>query len=76
MGGPAQCGAAFCGDDRAAKAQVIEILETFGWLSGDIVDLGDITAARGMEMYIILWLRIRAALDDPEFNIRVVRASD
>jgi 8-hydroxy-5-deazaflavin:NADPH oxidoreductase len=65
-----------CGDDRAAKAQVIEILETFGWLSGDIIDLGDITAARGMEMYIILWLRIRAALDDPEFNIRIVRASD
>src|SRR2546423_5059893 len=23
-----------CGDDAAAKAQVIELLETFGWLSG------------------------------------------
>ena len=31
-----------CGNERAAKARVIEILETFGWLSGDIIDLGDL----------------------------------
>src|SRR6476619_6676281 len=47
-----------CGDDDAAKAQVIELLETFGWLSGDIIDLGDISAARGAELYVALWVRL------------------
>jgi 8-hydroxy-5-deazaflavin:NADPH oxidoreductase len=62
-----------CGNDPAAKAQVIELLETFGWLSGDIVDLGDISAARGTEMYLPLWLRMMGAVGSPEFNIRIVR---
>ena len=62
-----------CGNDSAAKARVIELLETFGWLSGDIIDLGDITSARGPEMYLPLWLRLMGALGTPEFNIRVVR---
>jgi predicted dinucleotide-binding enzyme len=65
-----------CGDDKAAKAQVIEILETFGWLSGDIIDLGDITGARGMEMYLILWIRLRGVLDSATFNVRVVGPSE
>jgi len=63
-----------CGNDAGAKARVIELLETFGWLSGDIVDLGDITAARGTEMYLPLWLRLMGALGTPEFNIRLVQA--
>jgi 8-hydroxy-5-deazaflavin:NADPH oxidoreductase len=62
-----------CGNDQAAKGQVIELLETFGWLSGDIIDLGDISAARGTEMYLPLWLRLMAALETPQFNVRVVR---
>jgi predicted dinucleotide-binding enzyme len=61
-----------CGNDQAAKASVIEILETFGWLSGDVVDLGDITAARGTEMYLSLWVRMMSALDTARFNIRIV----
>jgi predicted dinucleotide-binding enzyme len=62
-----------CGDEHAAKAQVIELLETFGWLSGDIVDLGDISAARGAELYVALWVRLMGALGTPAFNVRVVR---
>jgi predicted dinucleotide-binding enzyme len=61
-----------CGDDRSAKARVTEILETFGWLSGDIIDLGDISAARGMEMYVALWIRILSAIGTAAFNVRVV----
>jgi hypothetical protein len=38
------------------------------------VDLGDIAAARGTEMYLPLWLRMMGALDTPQFNIRIVRA--
>jgi 8-hydroxy-5-deazaflavin:NADPH oxidoreductase len=62
-----------CGDDGGAKAQVMELLETFGWLSGDIVDLGDISAARGAELYVALWVRLMGALDTPAFNVRIVR---
>jgi 8-hydroxy-5-deazaflavin:NADPH oxidoreductase len=62
-----------CGDDDQAKAMVIELLETFGWLSADIIDLGDISAARGAELYVALWVRLMGALGTPSFNIRVVR---
>lgn len=63
-----------CGDDHGAKARVIEILETFGWLSGDILDLGELAAARGMEAYLLLWVRMWQALGSASFNIRIVRA--
>ena len=63
-----------CGDDAGAKDQVTELLESFGWLSGDIVDLGDISAARGMEMYLMFWLQVMFAGGTAQFNIRVVKA--
>ena len=45
------------GNDAEAKAQVITLLGTwFGWKH--IVDLGDITTARGRELYLPLWLRL------------------
>ena len=36
------------GNDAGAKATVTELLESFG--GSDILDLGDITTARGAEM--------------------------
>ena len=57
------------GDDADAKAQVIELLESFGW--SDVIDLGDISTARGTEMYLPLWVRL-FALGSPMFNIKVV----
>jgi predicted dinucleotide-binding enzyme len=62
------------GDDAAAKAEVAELLESFGWPRADLLDLGDIGAARGMEMYLPLWLRLFAAVDTAQLNVRVVRA--
>ena len=62
-----------CGDDEAAKRQVSELLESFGWPRARIVDLGDVSAARGTEFYILLWLRLLGTLGTAEFNIRVVR---
>jgi predicted dinucleotide-binding enzyme len=60
------------GNDPAAKARVAELLrEWFGWQS--IIDLGDITTARGTECYLPLWLRLRGALGSADFNIKVVR---
>jgi predicted dinucleotide-binding enzyme len=61
-----------CGNDAAAKAQVTGWLkEWFGWR--DVLDLGDITSARGMEMYLPLWLRFMGALGTPMVSVKVVR---
>jgi 8-hydroxy-5-deazaflavin:NADPH oxidoreductase len=62
-----------CGNDERAKADVAGLLETFGWPAGSILDLGDISAARGMEMYLPLWLRILGALGTGQFNIAIAR---
>jgi predicted dinucleotide-binding enzyme len=59
------------GDDAEAKAAVREILEQgFGWRH--VVDLGGISAARGMEMYLPLWVALMAAEGTPMFNVRLV----
>jgi len=60
-----------CGDDAEAKAKVIELLRGFGWI--DILDLGDISAARGTEMIMPIWLRLFGALQKPVFNFKIVR---
>jgi predicted dinucleotide-binding enzyme len=62
-----------CGDDAAAKQQVVELLGDFGWPADSVLDLGGIEAARGMEMYLPLWLRMMGALGTPQFNIAAVR---
>ena len=61
-----------CGNDEGAKSQVTELLEAFGWPAERILDLGDISAARGTEMYLPLWLRLMGATGGPNFNIRVL----
>ena len=61
-----------CGNDAGAKTEVTRILkEWFGWK--DVIDLGDITNARGTEMYLPLWVRLYGALKNPLFNVKVVR---
>jgi predicted dinucleotide-binding enzyme len=62
-----------CGNDNAAKAEVAALQQTFGWPAEDILDLGDITSARGMEMYLPLWLRMFGIVQTPNFNIHVVK---
>lgn len=61
-----------CGNDADAKAEVAGLLKQgFGWK--DVLDLGDITAARGQEMILPLWLRIWGSLNTGSFNFKVVR---
>lgn len=62
-----------CGNHDEAKAEVIELLGDFGWPRERVIDLGDISAARGTEMYLALWLRMMAALGTPQFNIAIQR---
>jgi predicted dinucleotide-binding enzyme len=62
------------GDDDGAKAQVVELLGTFGWPAERIVDLGDIGGARAMEQYLVLWLRLLVRLGHARFNISLNQA--
>lgn len=60
-----------CGNDRRAKEQAMAILKQFGWK--DIIDLGDITNARGTEMILPLWVRTWNALQNGNFAFKVLR---
>lgn len=60
------------GNDAAAKEKVKDILRSFGWADKNILDLGDITKARGTEMYLPLWLSIYGATNNGAFNIKIV----
>lgn len=61
------------GNDAEAKAQVAAWLgEWFGWRRENIIDLGDITTARGPEMLLPLWVRLLGVLKTPHFNFHVV----
>jgi 8-hydroxy-5-deazaflavin:NADPH oxidoreductase len=59
------------GNDAEAKKRVTALLNDFGWRS--VIDIGDITGARGMEAYLLLWLPLYGALKTADFNVRVVR---
>jgi predicted dinucleotide-binding enzyme len=61
------------GNDAQAKAQVTQLLESFGWPTANILDLGDISSARGTEMYLALWLRLWGKVGTGHFNISVVK---
>ena len=62
------------GDDDDAKAQVVELLGRFGWPADRVVDLGDISGARAMEQYLVLWLRLLVRLGHARFNIALNQA--
>jgi predicted dinucleotide-binding enzyme len=59
------------GDDAGAKGQTSELLQEFGWPADSILDLGDITGARAMEMYLPLWLRVYGATGTAVLNVEV-----
>lgn len=61
------------GDDADAKAVVTSLLRQLGWPAEDILDLGGLESARGMEMYLPLWLRLMGVLGHADFNIKIVR---
>ena len=65
-----------CGNDVAAKKWVNdEVLNKWlGWRQ--VIDLGDVTGSRAMEMYLPLWLRIMNSLGTPYFNIHVSKKNN
>jgi 8-hydroxy-5-deazaflavin:NADPH oxidoreductase len=61
------------GDDADAKATVKGILADFGWPAEDVMDLGGIQGARGMEMFLPLWLGLYSTAGTSHLNVKVVR---
>ena len=59
------------GDDAEAKSTVADLLKSLG--HRDIIDLGDISTARGTEMMLPIWLRLMGALGTPAFNFKIAR---
>ncbi len=63
-----------CGNDAEAKAQVKALLTTFGWKDEELLDLGDLSAARATESVLPIWLRVWGATKNGAFNFRIVAA--
>jgi hypothetical protein len=53
------------------KAAGTDLLRSFGHT--DVIDLGDISTARGAEMILPLWLRLWNAVGTPRFSFKIVR---
>jgi len=61
------------GNDAPAKAQVLDVLAQFGWDRARVIDLGDISTARGTEQLLPIWIRLWGALGTDAFNFKIVR---
>ncbi|MEO6454445.1 MAG: NAD(P)-binding domain-containing protein [Ginsengibacter sp.] len=63
-----------CGNDIDAREKVKYFLhENFHWKKENIIDLGDITNARGTEQLLPIWIRLMMALGTADFNFKIVR---
>lgn len=60
------------GNDDTAKTSVTNLLKSFGWMEKNIIDLGDITTARGTEQLLPIWVRLYSKLQTGMFNFNVV----
>jgi len=61
-----------CGNDKEAKEKVTGLLASFGWNKDYILDLGDITNARGTESTLLIWTRIYGSKGSGAFNMKIV----
>jgi predicted dinucleotide-binding enzyme len=60
------------GNDAKAKEEVKKLLISFGWKEKNIIDMGDITTARGTEQLLPLWVRLWGTFQTPIFNFKIV----
>jgi predicted dinucleotide-binding enzyme len=59
------------GDDAGARQVVVSLLEELGWR--DVIEFEQLSAARGMEMWLPLWIRLIGRLGTADFNLKIVR---
>lgn len=62
------------GNSADAKNTAKYILVEFGWAERNIIDLGDITTARGTEQLLPIWVRLYGNLKTGLFNFNIVKA--
>ncbi len=60
------------GNDIEAKERVKGLLNSFGWKNENMIDMGDITTARGTEQLLPIWIRLWGTLQNPMFNFHIV----
>ncbi|MCB0600870.1 MAG: NAD(P)-binding domain-containing protein [Saprospiraceae bacterium] len=60
------------GNDADAKETVKVILKSFGWKESEMIDLGDISTARGTEQLLPIWVRIYSKMGHANFNFKIV----
>jgi hypothetical protein len=61
------------GDNPTAKKEVEELLQAIGWKKSNIIDLGDLSTARGTEMLLPVWIRLWGAFGNANFNFHIAR---
>jgi 8-hydroxy-5-deazaflavin:NADPH oxidoreductase len=61
------------GNDDEAKQKIRGLLKSFGWKDENILDLGDITTARGTEQMLPIWVRLMGTFQSPFFNFSIVK---
>jgi 8-hydroxy-5-deazaflavin:NADPH oxidoreductase len=61
------------GNDEAAKSKTTDILKSFGWKEINIIDLGDISTARGTEQLLPVWVRLYGKFKSANFNFNIVK---
>jgi 8-hydroxy-5-deazaflavin:NADPH oxidoreductase len=62
-----------CGNDADAKKKVTELLKSMGWR--DIIDIGDITKARGTEALMHIWMNLFGLFGNPHFGWKIVKGT-
>ncbi|MFL6156212.1 MAG: NADPH-dependent F420 reductase [Marmoricola sp.] len=68
---PAESTIFLAGDDAEARALVRGLLTELGWV--DVVEFDSLDAARGLEMWLPLWVRLMRNLGTADFNVKLVR---
>jgi len=63
------------GNDKSAKTIVIDLLKAIGWKESNIIDLGDISTARGTEMLLSIWMRLWGVFGHADFNFHIQKAN-
>lgn len=64
------------GNDAGAKEEVKTLLKEFGWKEKNIIDMGDITTARGTEQLLPIWIRLFMSFQSGMFNFHIARAEE
>lgn len=61
------------GNNTEAKSSVRKLLNQFGWLDENILDIGDLSGARATESVLPIWLKIMGIFRNGAFNFKIVK---